>query len=305
MDALVAACIVGIVGGIVGSLFIRVNNRVNIIRKKLLGTNKKLKVLEACILVAITATAFFVSAYYRPCMNDNDPTDALVIQKIHTMKFNCPEGQYNRLATLFFNGQATVLKIFMANGNSFNPVNIAIFLGNWIFFTYITSGTAVPLGIFLPCMIIGCAIGHLYHPFHVLMFPYNDFPSNEMNSETISILGAVAVLSGATRMTFCLAVIMLETTSNMDLFLPIIFTLFCSYGSGFIFNSRSIYKGALRSKNIPIINKSVPKVNRNLQTPSFMSSPVISFNFIVSVEQVYYQLSNTSFNGFPVTNAKG
>lgn len=112
-----AAFIVGIVGGIVGSLFIRVNNRVNICRKKLIGTNKKLKVFEACLLVAITATAFFLSAYYRPCRLANDPTDPLFIKKIHTMQFNCPEGQYNRLATLFFNGQATVLKIFMADGN--------------------------------------------------------------------------------------------------------------------------------------------------------------------------------------------
>lgn len=126
-----------------------------------------------------------------------------------------------------------------------------------------------------------------------------------MNSETVSILGAVAVLSGATRMTFCLAVIMLETTGNMDLFLPIIFTLFSSYGSGFILNSRSIYKGALRMKNIPIINKSVPEVNRNIQTQSFMASPVISFNFIESIEKVFYQLSNTSINGFPVTNSNG
>ena len=94
----------------------------------------------------------------------------------------------------------------------------------------------------------------------------------------------MAVLSGATRMTYSLAVIMLETTSNVDMFLPIIFTLFTSYGSGFILNSRSIYKGALRTKNIPIINKSIPKCNRHLTTEKIMSAPVIFFNFMVEVE---------------------
>ena len=161
-----------------------------------------------------------------------------------------------------FDGQSTVLKIFMTNGNSFNAINMIIFLANWITFMYITSGTAVPCGIFLPCMLIGCALGHLYHPLHLMMFPYN--PDLVIKSSTVSILGAAAVLSGATRMTYCLTVIMLETTSNVDLFLPIIFTLFCSYGSGFILNPRSIYKGALRTKNIPILNKSIPKCNRNL-----------------------------------------
>jgi len=115
---------------------------------------------------------------------------------------------------------------------------MAIFVSNWIFFTYITSGTAVPCGIFLPCMVIGCALGHIYHPFHTQFIHY--FPDyikgDSISSETVSILGAAAVLSGSTRMTYCLAVIMLETTSNVDLFLPVIFTIFCSYGVGFLFN---------------------------------------------------------------------
>jgi Voltage gated chloride channel/CBS domain len=192
----------------------------------------------------------------------------------------------------------------MAHGNSFNPINILIFLANWIFFTYVTSGTAVPCGIFLPCMLIGCALGHIYHPIHILLFPGHTIEM-QMNSETISILGAAAVLSGATRMTYCLAVIMLETTSNVELFLPIIFTLFTSYGSGFILNSRSIYKGALRSKNIPVLNKSIPKCNRNLLTTKIMSAPPIFFHFLATVEQVFYQLQNTPFNGFPVTNSAG
>jgi H+/Cl- antiporter ClcA len=159
-----------------------------------------------------------------------------------------------------------VLKIFMTHGNIFVQGNLIIYLCNWIFFTYITSGTSVPCGIFLPCMVIGCTLGHVYHPYHQLICSYlsGAINNNPMNSETVAILGAAAVLSGATRLTYCLAVIMLETTGNTDFFLPVIFTLFVSYGSGFLLNSRSIYKGALRSKNIPVLNKSIPRVNRGL-----------------------------------------
>ena len=146
----------------------------------------------------------------------------------------------------------------MTHGITFDLSNVFFFLCNWIVFTYVTSGTAVPCGIFLPCMLIGCAIGILYHPIHMQIFQYTN-PADNINVETLAILGAAAVLSGATRMTFCLVVIMMETSSNVDLFLPIIFTIFTSYGSGFILMPRSIYKGALRSKNIPILNKSVPK----------------------------------------------
>ena len=32
----------------------------------------------------------------------------------------------------------------------------------WYFFTMITSGTAIPCGIFIPCIIIGGALGEMY-----------------------------------------------------------------------------------------------------------------------------------------------
>jgi len=85
-------------------------------------------------------------------------------------------------------------------------------------------------------------------------------------------------------MTFALAVIMLETTASVDLFMPIIFTLFISYGTGAILINKSIYLGALRMKNIPILGKSAPSLNKSLAAFNIMSSPVTSMPFIVKVE---------------------
>lgn len=103
LDAIVAAGIIGIVGGAIGSLFIRVNNKVNLLRKKIL-TTKFRKVLEACILVTITVTAFFFSSFYSSCRGTDDMEDILIKNKIEIKTFNCPEGSYNRLATLLFDG---------------------------------------------------------------------------------------------------------------------------------------------------------------------------------------------------------
>ncbi len=149
----------------------------------------------------------------------------------------------------------------MSPNNYFDWVNVLIYTITWFIFTSISSGTAVPSGIFLPCMIVGCGIGNLYGGIHVKIF---NSDSELIDLETMSILGATAVLSGSTRMTYSLAVIMMETTQNVSLFLPIIFTLFSSYGVGTILINKSIYAGALRSKNIPVLGKSIPKQNKNL-----------------------------------------
>lgn len=152
----------------------------------------------------------------------------------------------------------------------------------WYLFTIITSGTAAPLGIFLPCMIIGCALGHFYGNIELLIYP------DEQKTIVISsyaIIGAAAVLSGSTRMSFSLSVIMLETTSDVNLFIPVIFSLFVSYGVGRIF-TKSLYSGTLRAKNIPILGKDVPKVNEDLYALNIMSTPVETLDIISTVEKI-------------------
>ena len=103
----------------------------------------------------------------------------------------------------------------------------------------------------------------MYGYLHAMIFYPNGNEGAQLRS-TLSILGATSVLAGSTRMTFSLAVIMLETTSSVELFFPIIFTLFCSYGAGTVLINKSIYSSALRSKNIPVLGKSVPKENRHM-----------------------------------------
>lgn len=52
------------------------------------------------------------------------------------------------------------------------------------------------------------------------------------------------MIAGYSRLSFSLAVIMLETTENVNLFLPILLALFISFSVGRLF-SRSIYINAL------------------------------------------------------------
>ena len=106
-------------------------------------------------------------------------------------------------------------------------------------------------------------------------------------------------------MTFALAVVMLETTASVDLFLPIIFTLFISYGTGTILINKSVYLSALRSKNIPLLGKSIPSLNKSLSAYNIMHAPVTTMPFIVKVERAYADLERTSHNGFPVLNSQG
>ena len=79
---------------------------------------------------------------------------------------------------------------------------------------------------------------------------------------------------------------MLETTENVNLFLPIIFALFISFGVGRIFN-RSLYVGSVRFKNIPFLVEDVPKCNRKVTAEVMMSTPAYSLQVKATVKSIY------------------
>lgn len=59
IDSLFGALVIGVIGGLLGAVFIRVNNRVNAIRKRLLKTNK-LKIFEVLVLTTLTVTVMYL-----------------------------------------------------------------------------------------------------------------------------------------------------------------------------------------------------------------------------------------------------
>ena len=146
--------------------------------------------------------------------------------------------------------------------------------------TIITYGTAVPAGLFLPGILIGCSLGRMMSLFIETNIEQTVQPA------TYATIGAAAVLAGYTRLSFSLAVIMLETTENVNLFLPIIFALFISFAVGRIFN-RSLYAASLNFKSVPFLTESVPPKHQLIKAEAVMSRPVTCLAKKTSVESIY------------------
>jgi H+/Cl- antiporter ClcA len=77
------------------------------------------------------------------------------------------------------------------------------------------------------------------------------------------VLGASAMLSSYTRLTYSLAVLMIETTQSLNLFLPILISIMVAHGVARFFN-RSLYEYGIRGKQMPLLRNHVPKANRNI-----------------------------------------
>ena len=91
---------IGSFGGLLGSGFIVINNKVNIIRKKYLTTKFK-KILEACVLVTLTTSAFYIFSYLKAdCVIEDK---GYMWENSIDKQMFCDEGYYSPLGSLFFN----------------------------------------------------------------------------------------------------------------------------------------------------------------------------------------------------------
>lgn len=99
------------------------------------------------------------------------------------------------------------------------PEQMVTYLLVWYLFTITTYGVWVPAGLFLPGIIVGCAVGAIYEEINQKLFPSVD--DKDYSASVVPVLLAVgAMLSAYCRMTYSLAVIMMETTASINIFMP-------------------------------------------------------------------------------------
>ena len=153
------------------------------------------------------------------------------------------------MATLLFNPQSAVIKDFLSLDAKFSPESQLPILLIGFAFMSMTYGTFIPSGLFVPGLLIGCTIGRLagFSVESLGLIP-------DVHLSTYAIIGATSFLAGYSRLSFSLAVMMLETSQNVDLFLPILLSIFVSSSSGSLL-TKSLYETAIKGKNLPFLRE--------------------------------------------------
>lgn len=135
-----------------------------------------------------------------------------------------------------------------------------LYISIWYLFTITTYGVWVPAGLFLPGILIGSSVGILYLQLLIYGFDGNLY---QLGGQTYIIVGASAMLTGYCRFTYSLAVIMMETTQSINLFVPMLIGVGVSLACSRAIN-RSLYEYAIRAKQMPLLRNHVPLKNRNV-----------------------------------------
>ncbi|KAJ1400414.1 Chloride channel, voltage gated [Sesbania bispinosa] len=293
---LLVVIFLGVIGGLLGSLY---NYLVNKVLRTYSIINEKgpiFKILLVIIISILTSCCSFGLPWLSKCipcpphLGDQCPT---VGRSGNYKNFQCPPNHYNDLASLFFTTNDDAIRNLFISGSDkrFLLSSLLIFFVAMYFLGIITYGIAIPSGLFIPAILAGASYGRvagsLLSPFTVL------------DVGLFALLGAASFLGGTMRMTVSLCVILLELTNNLLMLPLVMLVLLISKSVADCFN-KGVYDQIMEIKGLPYMEAHAEPYMRQLIASDVVTGPLFTFSGIEKVGNIVHALKVTRHNGFPV-----
>ncbi|KAK2734584.1 hypothetical protein FQN57_001631 [Myotisia sp. PD_48] len=278
----------GILGGLYGGMFIKLNMKVSKWRKE---RTSRFPIIEVISVALITALINFPNTFMR----------AQLSELLYSLFAECAQVSDDRFG-LCKSGSESIGVISL--------LVLAALLG--FLLSSITFGLNIPAGVILPSLAIGALYGRALgiafemwqkaHPKSLFFADCEpDLPC--ITPGTYAIIGAAAALGGATRMTVSIVVIMFELTGALTYVIPIMIAVMLSKWCGDIFGKRGIYESWIHFNEYPFLDQKDDTPPPDVPVSQAMTSTK-DLTVITAVghtiESLTHLLSTTSFRGFPV-----
>ncbi|KAI9357247.1 chloride channel [Zopfochytrium polystomum] len=235
---LIPFLLIGLIGGAYGGLFVKASVRWSNFRQQIgLDRNPIIEVVLVSLL-----TAYLSYGSYLTRIGNNELIGNLFSE------CNSDDDLQGLCKTTSF-------------GEMMRLITWILFLKT--FLTVVTFGIRIPSGIFSPSMVVGACGGRIIgmlvdelqkqHPDH-WMFSQCPKDRDCIIPGVYAMVGAAATLSGVTRMTVSLAVIMVELTGALAYVIPIMCSIMVAKWTADFIESKSIYDSLIRRNGHPYLD---------------------------------------------------
>eukprot|EP00466_Bigelowiella_natans_P020781 jgi/Bigna1/41319/e_gw1.51.102.1 len=289
--------ILGVLGGLAGALFVRINSKLHQIRGGV-SWFKNHRLLEIAIITTITCVIAFSNVFAA-----EGQTFLLehLFNHCTELKSSLDDKQTDALCTTDGTRKWKMILLLLAAG-----------VGRYIL-TIVTFGSQVPSGLFMPTLVVGAcvgrALGWMVESWHLSVGDVYPFEGCIGRTDCIfpslyAVAGSAAFLGGATRLTVSLSVIMLELTGGLDYIVPLMVAVVPAKWVGDAFGKEGIFDKLISLQGYPHINP-VIELESTATAASLMSSTVIALTkYGETVESLEEMCSQYTFHGFPIIEAR-
>ncbi|KAF8785365.1 H(+)/Cl(-) exchange transporter 3 like protein [Argiope bruennichi] len=303
---LIPFVLLGILGGVVGSIFIKGNIRWCKFRKE--SKLGQYPISEVLLITLISAVINFPNEYTR--MNTSDLIKLLFSQcGIANVSPLC---DYNRN----FTKVNSPVEMAEANSGVYDSLaKLSLALVFKLVITIFTFGIKLPAGLFIPSMAMGAIMGRMVGiGMEQIAMSYSHLrifqkacPEGEscMTPGLYAMVGAAACLAGVTRMTVSLVVIMFELTGSVNYIVPLMAAVMASKWVGDALGKEGIYDAHIHLNGYPFLDSKEEFTHTTLAAdvmrPKRNEGPLcVITQDSMTVENIETLLSTTDHNGFPV-----
>ncbi|KAF3815777.1 hypothetical protein GH733_016316 [Mirounga leonina] len=300
--------LLGVFGGLWGTLFIRCN--IAWCRRRKTTKLGKYPVLEVIVVTAITA----ISAYPNPYTRQS--TSELISELFN----DCGALESSQLCDYINDPNMTRPVDDIPD----RPAGVGVYTAMWqlalalifkIVITIFTFGMKIPSGLFIPSMAVGAMAGRMvgigveqlaYHHHDWIVFRNWCRPGADCVTPGLyAMVGAAACLGGVTRMTVSLVVIMFELTGGLEYIVPLMAAAVTSKWVADAFGKEGIYEAHIHLNGYPFLDVKDEFTHRTLATDVMRprrGEPPLSVltQDSMTVEDVETLIKETDYNGFPV-----
>ncbi|KAF8630644.1 hypothetical protein AX15_002795 [Amanita polypyramis BW_CC] len=247
--------LLGVFGGVYGAYFSKLNYRWwrDVRNKTLLGSHP---ILEVLIITIVTTILCFLNPFTR--MSGTE--------LVYILFSECKPGSSSEGLCIVSPGSfASIWPVIRAIGMAM-IVKAAL--------TIVTFGIKLPAGIFIPTLGVGACAGRivgigmqwlqLQHP-NAVLFSSCKGDLNCMIPGLYAMVGAAAALSGVTRTTVSLAVIMFELTDTLTYAVPIMLSVLVAKTVADALEPKGIYDLVIDLSQLPYLDSKHEYLWGNLQ----------------------------------------
>ncbi|KAM9024014.1 chloride channel protein C-like isoform 2-T2 [Ara ararauna] len=329
--AFIPTILLGMLGGLLGALFVSLNIKINKLRMQFFNSIPKLslrkasKLLETVLILVCTTTVTVYLPYFFPCTpvtSVRNNSEIINQFKREISEYRCssstwigPDGirysnqTFNQAAALLVeNGKQGITYLFKRGTHEeFGYSSLCTALAFYFILSCWTAGSAVASGVVIPMLYTGALYGRIIGLILVSIFGVQ---TNEygawIDPGLFAAIGAASFFSGVSRLTISLTVIMVEITNDVQSLLLIMLAVMVAKMVGDLFNA-SLYSSLLKLKCIPYLDVEPVVHHRrkwlNLELFSardVMEPGVKVLHLKENIASLARLLASTSHGGFPV-----
>jgi len=228
------------------------------------------KVVEVCFYAAVVAFCLAIVPLLFECSEVPHDDAAHLLGALHSssadashrrlsgdmnyFQYDCEEGWYNQAASVLLVGPEDAVKHLFSRRDT--KMELGPLAGAVLIYTLFAAGCpglSVPMGLFVPSMLIGALIGRICGEG---LLSYTDW--NISNPGVYAFLGSAAMLSGFTHFTIAIVVLLVEAAANLTLIAPTMLAISLSFLVSKAINHHAFDEVLILRKGVPYLEPEVP-----------------------------------------------